>query len=76
MEKSAQISIDANIHHGASVINGTRVPVSIVVGSLAGGMTKEDVVREYELTKEQVDAALAYAADIVAHTSVISLVGE
>lgn len=46
---------------------GTRVPVSIVIGSLAGGMSLEEVMAEYELRKEQVEAALAYAAELVAH---------
>ncbi|TAE96520.1 MAG: DUF433 domain-containing protein [Oscillatoriales cyanobacterium] len=57
------ISVDPKIHHGVPVITGTRVPVSIVIGSLAGGMGKEDVMQEYELTKTQVEAALAYAAE-------------
>lgn len=32
----------------------------IFIGSLAGGMNKEDVMQEYELTQAQVEAALAY----------------
>ncbi|HXG06380.1 MAG TPA: DUF433 domain-containing protein [Nitrososphaera sp.] len=75
MEIAKHISIDPNIHHGAPVITGTRVPVSVVIGSLAGGMSKEDVCREYELSKEAVESALAYAAELVAATEVIPLVG-
>jgi uncharacterized protein (DUF433 family) len=44
------------------VIRGTRVPVDLVVGKLAGGMTTEEVAEEYALTREDVLAALAYAA--------------
>jgi hypothetical protein len=33
------------------VIRGTRVPVSLVVGSLAGGMGFEEVEREYGLSR-------------------------
>jgi uncharacterized protein (DUF433 family) len=75
MEIAPRITVDPDIHHGAPVITGTRVPVSIVVGSLAGGMSKEEVMREYELTKEDVEAALAYAADLVAKTDVVPLAG-
>ncbi len=50
MEIAPHITINPDIHHGATVITGTRVPVSIVVGSLAGGMSKEEVMHEYELT--------------------------
>jgi uncharacterized protein (DUF433 family) len=39
------------------------VPVSILVGSLAGGMTEEDVVREYDVTTEQIEAALSFTGD-------------
>ena len=43
------------------MIRGTRTPVAIVVGSLAGGMSFEDVQREYELTIEDIRAALKFA---------------
>jgi len=55
------IVIDPAMLHGKPVIRGTRVPVSIVVGSLAGGMTFEDVQREYDLTSEDIRAALKFA---------------
>ena len=47
------------------MITGTRVPVTIVLGSLAGGMKVEEVAREYDLTAEDVSAALSYAAGLV-----------
>ncbi|MBR8833258.1 MAG: DUF433 domain-containing protein [Stigonema ocellatum SAG 48.90 = DSM 106950] len=75
MEIATHITINPHIHHGATVITGTRLPVSIVIGSLAGGMNKEEVMQEYELTLEQVEAALAYAADLVSKTSVVPLTG-
>ncbi|MFN9554882.1 MAG: DUF433 domain-containing protein, partial [Dolichospermum sp.] len=55
------ISVDSGIHHGTPVITETRVPISIIIGSLAGGMSKEEVMQEYELSKTQVEAALSYA---------------
>ncbi|MBW4473077.1 MAG: DUF433 domain-containing protein [Stenomitos rutilans HA7619-LM2] len=73
MEIASHISVDSAIHHGTPVITGTRVPVSIVLGSLAGGMDKEAVMQEYELTQTQVEAALAYATELVKQTTVIPL---
>jgi uncharacterized protein (DUF433 family) len=73
MEIAPHINVDSNIHHGVPVITGTRVPVSIVLGSLAGGMSKEEVMQEYELTKPQVEAALAYATELVKQTNAIAL---
>ncbi len=60
-----RIVIDPQIQHGKPVIRGTRVPVARIVGGLAGGMTKEEVVREYEISEEDVLAALSYAAQLI-----------
>jgi uncharacterized protein (DUF433 family) len=60
-----RIVIDPKICHGKPVIRGTRTPVALVVGSLAGGMTFEDVQREYSLTVEDVRAALKFAGELV-----------
>ena len=62
---SNRIVIDPRICHGKPVIRGTRTPVAIVVGSLAGGMSFEDVQREYELTIEDIRAALKFADELV-----------
>ncbi|EQD36919.1 protein containing DUF433, partial [mine drainage metagenome] len=69
MDIRGRVVVDPAVLHGKPVIRGTRVPVSIVVGSLAGGMTFEDVQREYDLTAEDVRAALKFAADLTAEES-------
>jgi uncharacterized protein (DUF433 family) len=68
-----RIEIDPAICHGKPVVAGTRVPVSIVVGSLAGGMAFEDVQREYDLTAEDIRAALKFAGDLIEQESFYSL---
>lgn len=60
-----RIVIDPKVCHGKPVIRGTRVPISLIVGSLAGGMTFEEVQREYGLTLEDVRASLKFAGDLV-----------
>jgi uncharacterized protein (DUF433 family) len=40
-----RIVIDPKVCHGMSVVRGKRMPVPLVVGSLAGGMSFEDVQR-------------------------------
>jgi uncharacterized protein (DUF433 family) len=59
------ITTDPAICHGKPVVRGTRVPVSIILGSLAGGMTQQQVQAEYDLSEANVRAALAYAAILV-----------
>lgn len=61
-----RITIDPSIHHGEPVIQGTRVPVAIILGSLAGGMTPTEVEKEYKVTSDDIRAALAFAAETVA----------
>jgi uncharacterized protein (DUF433 family) len=59
MQIAPHITVDPTIHHGTPVITGTRVPAAIVVGSLAGGMSKTEVIAEYELTQTQIEAPLS-----------------
>jgi uncharacterized protein (DUF433 family) len=56
-----RIVIDKRILHGKPVVKGTRVPVDIVIGSLAGGMSFE----EYGIQREDILACLAYAARLI-----------
>jgi uncharacterized protein (DUF433 family) len=60
-----RIVIDPKVCHGRPVVRGTRMPVSLIVGSLAGGMSFEDVQREYALTLENIRAALKFAGELV-----------
>lgn len=61
-EIAPRIVIDPKVRFGKPVIKGTRVPVDLVVGKIAGGMAIEEVAREYELTRADILAALQYAA--------------
>jgi len=60
-----RIVIDPKIGHGKPVIRGTRTPVAIVIGSLAGGDSFETVQRGYDITADDIRAALAFAAQLV-----------
>jgi len=60
-----RIVIDPKICHGKPTIRGTRMPVALVVGSLAGGMTFEEVQTEYDLTLEDIRAALKFAGELI-----------
>ena len=62
------VQIEPDIHHGEPCIKGTRVPVSVIMGSLADGMTSEEIKKAYpQLTSEAIRGALAYAAEILHH---------
>ena len=65
MEVAHGITIDEKVGFGKPVIKGTRVPVDLVLGKLAGGMTYEEVMSEYDLSKEDIFAVLDYAAKYI-----------
>ncbi|GAB4342868.1 MAG: DUF433 domain-containing protein [Candidatus Abyssubacteria bacterium] len=66
MEIAPGITIDEKVRFGKPVIRGTRVPVDLILGKLAGGMTYEEVMAEFDVTKEDILAALQYASNRLA----------
>jgi uncharacterized protein (DUF433 family) len=70
MRIADRIVIDEKVRFGRPVIEGTRVPVELVVGKIAGGMSIDQVAEEYGLSREDVQAALSYAARLVAEEEI------
>ena len=69
MATQNRIVLDPAVADGRPIIRGTRLPVSIVVGSLAGGMTFEEVQREYDITADDIRSALKFVADLAEQES-------
>ena len=67
MEVFPGITMDAGVRFGKPCVAGTRVDVATIVGDLAAGESIEAVQGAYQLTRDQVLAALRYAAHIAAH---------
>ena len=66
MDWRERIVIDPGIHHGVPCIKGTRVPVSILVESIADGDSMDDLLTAYpQLAVEDIQAALKFAAEAV-----------
>ncbi len=61
-----RIVVEPDLHHGDPCIKGTRIPVAMIMGSLADGMTAEQIKEAYpQLSLDDIRAALAYAAEVV-----------
>jgi uncharacterized protein (DUF433 family) len=61
----SRITIDPNVCHGRPCIKGTRVWVSLIVDNLAAGSTEEEIIEAYPaLQKEDIRAALSFAAEM------------
>ncbi len=66
-----RISSDPRVMAGKPVIRGTRIPVELIVRMLAQGIPDEEILREYpRLQEEDIRAALAYAAEVLAEEEV------
>lgn len=69
-----RISVDPEVMAGKPVIRGTRIPVELIVRMLAQGISEREILREYpRLQPEDIRAALAYAARVLAHEDVFPL---
>ena len=53
---------------GKPRIDGTRIPVALILGYLAAGSTNDEILKEFpDLTREDIAAALDYARDLAEH---------
>ena len=65
-----RIVMDSEIRSGKPVVEGTRVPVDLVLAKLGGGMSFSQISEEYDVTAEDILAVLAYAAHVVGNEEV------
>jgi len=69
-----RIRTDPTVMVGKPAIRGTRIPVELILRMLAQGIPENAILREYpRLQPEDIRAALAYAARVLAHEDVFPL---
>ena len=69
MKITDRIEIDPRVCNGKPVIEGTRIPVSVILEQVAAGFSWEEVLSDYpELKQEDIQAALFYAKDFIEHS--------
>ena len=74
MAQTDRVVVDPKLMLGKPVIRGTRITVELIVRKLGEGATEADILDGYPaLTREDIRAALAYAADALAHEETILL---
>ena len=75
MTTTNRIEMSPKVMMGKPVIRGTRIPVELILRKLGEGATETDLLDAYpRLTKADIQAAIGYAADTVAHEETV-LVG-
>ena len=77
MEALKRIESNPSIMLGKPVIKGTRITVELIVRKLGEGASFEDLLDGYpNLHREDVQAALLYAAESLAHEEHLSLAAK
>jgi uncharacterized protein (DUF433 family) len=67
-----RIEINPDVMLGKPVIRGTRIPVELIIRKLSEGATEVDLLDAYpRLTRADIQAALGYAADTLAHETIV-----
>ena len=76
MTVTNRIEMNPKVMMGKPVIRGTRIPVELLLRKLGEGVTEADLLDAYpRLTRADIQAAIGYAADTVAHEETV-LVGS
>ena len=66
MTMTDRIEVNPRVMLGKPVIRGTRIPVDLILRKLGEGATEPDLLDAYpRLAKEDIQAAIRYAADSV-----------
>lgn len=76
MEKNLlkRIVVNPKIMAGKPVIEGTRIPVDLILKLLGEGATVEELLEDYpHLTKDDIRAALLYGAEVIQMEDVFPL---
>ena len=69
-----RIEINPKVMMGKPVIRGTRLTVELILRKLSEGASEKDLMEAYpKLTREDIKAAIRYAADTLAHEEVVIL---
>ncbi len=67
-----RIEINPEVMLGKPVIRGTRIPVELIIRKLSEGAAESELLDAYpRLTREDIQAALAYAAASLAHETIL-----
>ena len=72
MTITERIEMNPRVMQGKPVIRGTRIPVELILRKLSEGASEADLMDAYpRLTRDDIHAAMRYAADTLAHEEVI-----
>jgi uncharacterized protein (DUF433 family) len=76
MTFTERVEVNPRVMLGKPVIRGTRIPVELLLRKLSDGASEADLIDAYpRLTREDIQAAIRYAADTLAQEEVVFIGG-
>ena len=66
-----RITVDPKVVAGKPVIRGTRITVDLLLRLMAAGMKPEEIAEDYNISVEDVTAALLYAAKVLGREEIL-----
>ena len=69
----ARIELNPRVLGGKPVIRGTRISVEMILEQLVHGASIEQINSDYDLTGDDVRAALLYAYQLVANEEILEV---
>ena len=71
------ITVNPNVRSGKPCVRNLRITVADVLGYLAAGMSRQEIVADFpKLTDEDITACLAYAAESEKHVKFATLIDD
>lgn len=64
-QHSNDIWMNINRMSGMPCIKGTRIPISLIVSCLKDGLSIENIMEDYKLSRQQVESVLDYVIDVL-----------
>jgi uncharacterized protein (DUF433 family) len=72
MSADNRIQMNSKIMMGKPVIRGTRITVELILRKLGEGASETEILDAYpRLNREDIQAAIRYAADTLAHEDMV-----
>lgn len=69
-----RIEINPKVLCGKPVIKGTRISVELILEKIAEGYNFDEIMKEYDIEREDIKAALFYAYEIIANEEIVEAV--
>ncbi|MEB3772080.1 MAG: DUF433 domain-containing protein [Desulfurococcales archaeon] len=68
-----RITVDPRVMAGKPVIKGTRITVELILELLASGMKPKEIAEDYQISIEDIRAALLYTAKTLGREEIVAV---